>query len=204
MRIFAKHAFVFTSILFSILLYFGNQSIAETKLTSAGILFSDGTSQTTKAAASPINWRGNWSNSTTYAANDGVSYEGSSYVAKIESLNKLPTDTSYWNLVASKGDTGGFIRVYDNNNVFLGITTDFSLSVLYNPELNCTYSISGNSFAFSWYSGYVYYSTTDCTGDLYLDGGSPIRIYDIYDCGITGQHKPYVLDTIKQRLICPK
>lgn len=54
-----------------------------------------------------IAMRGAWSNVTTYVAMDGVSYNGSSYVA-IQDVptGTVPTNTTYWMLMAQKGDTG--------------------------------------------------------------------------------------------------
>lgn len=43
---------------------------------------------------------------TTYAINDSVSYGGSSYIAIAETTGNLPTNTTYWQVLANKGDTG--------------------------------------------------------------------------------------------------
>lgn len=53
-----------------------------------------------------INWVGEYNAGTTYSVNDAVSYNGSSYICKLESINNLPTNTTYWDLLAQKGDTG--------------------------------------------------------------------------------------------------
>lgn len=50
--------------------------------------------------------RGAYDNSAAYIAGDGVSYNGSSYVAMGPTSGNLPTDTSYWQALASKGDPG--------------------------------------------------------------------------------------------------
>ena len=52
-------------------------------------------------------WQGSYDAAVTYSENDGVSYAGSSYICTTESTGNLPTDTDYWDLLASKGDTGG-------------------------------------------------------------------------------------------------
>lgn len=50
---------------------------------------------------------GAWSSGATYATNDVVSYSGSSYLAIQASTNQQPdTQTAYWMVLASKGDTG--------------------------------------------------------------------------------------------------
>ena len=51
--------------------------------------------------------QGAYNASTNYAVGDSVSYNGSSYVMYIDApANTVPTDTDYWMVVASKGDTG--------------------------------------------------------------------------------------------------
>jgi hypothetical protein len=51
-------------------------------------------------------WRGAYDNATAYSPYDVVSYNGSSYVCTSATTGNLPTDNSFWNLVAQKGDTG--------------------------------------------------------------------------------------------------
>lgn len=59
------------------------------------------------AAAVGFTPRGAWSSGATYAVNDVVSYNGSSYLAIQASTNQNPASaTSYWLVLASKGDTG--------------------------------------------------------------------------------------------------
>jgi hypothetical protein len=53
-----------------------------------------------------INPRGAYDNGTTYAVGDSVSYLGSSYIAEVATTGNLPTNTSFWQLLVSKGDTG--------------------------------------------------------------------------------------------------
>jgi collagen triple helix repeat protein len=52
-------------------------------------------------------WRGNWSSAATYNANDGVSYNGSSYVAIATNANHPPdTHPTEWQLIAQQGAVG--------------------------------------------------------------------------------------------------
>jgi hypothetical protein len=53
-----------------------------------------------------INYTGAYSNVTAYATGDAVSYLGSSYVALGATTGNIPTNTSFWQLLAEKGDTG--------------------------------------------------------------------------------------------------
>lgn len=50
-------------------------------------------------------WTGAWNSGTTYTLNQGVSYNGSSYVALAGSTNDPPPSAN-WSLLASKGDAG--------------------------------------------------------------------------------------------------
>jgi hypothetical protein len=51
-------------------------------------------------------YRSGWTSTGTYAVLDVVTYGGSSYVAKVPSRSKVPTNTTYWGLLAAKGTTG--------------------------------------------------------------------------------------------------
>jgi len=53
-----------------------------------------------------IVWRGAWSESTTYAALDGVTYGGSSWRAVAASTGQAPSEGAYWTILAEKGDKG--------------------------------------------------------------------------------------------------
>ncbi len=53
-----------------------------------------------------VNWKGAYSGSTAYIIDDAVSYNGSSYVCILASTGNLPTNTTYWNLMAQKGADG--------------------------------------------------------------------------------------------------
>lgn len=48
--------------------------------------------------------KGTYDAATTYNRLDFVTYEGSSYVAKQTTVGNLPTDTSYWQLLAKNGE----------------------------------------------------------------------------------------------------
>ena len=49
-------------------------------------------------------WRGAYSAGTAYVVDDVVSYNGSSYICILASTGNLPTNATYWSLVAQKGD----------------------------------------------------------------------------------------------------
>ena len=50
--------------------------------------------------------KGAYSSSTQYEKNDVVTYEGSSYVSLQSTQGNAPTNTTYWQLLAEKGDKG--------------------------------------------------------------------------------------------------
>jgi lysophospholipase L1-like esterase len=59
----------------------------------------------TVAGPPGINWRGAWSSSNTYALNDGVSFNGSSYISLISGNTSTPGSAS-WSLLAAQGSVG--------------------------------------------------------------------------------------------------
>ena len=65
---------------------------------------SGGTVQTT--GLNQIIWQGTWDSATTYQVNDLVEYQGSSYIAIAVNSDTVPTNTSFWNLVAEEGAAG--------------------------------------------------------------------------------------------------
>jgi hypothetical protein len=52
-----------------------------------------------------MNWRGAWAVGTAYAINDGVSQEGSSYIAIAANTGSQPPSAN-WNLLAQQGAAG--------------------------------------------------------------------------------------------------
>lgn len=50
--------------------------------------------------------KGAYDNTATYAQGDSVSYGGSSYVAISSTTGHIPTNTTYWQLLASQGPAG--------------------------------------------------------------------------------------------------
>lgn len=51
-------------------------------------------------------WLGAYSGATGYVVNDVVSYNGSSYICILESTGNLPTNVTYWAVMALKGTDG--------------------------------------------------------------------------------------------------
>jgi len=79
-----------------------------TPLGAVGATGATGATGPTGPSFSPVlNWLGAWSSGTTYNSYDLVSYNGSAYISIATGINQNPaTQTAYWTLFASKGDTG--------------------------------------------------------------------------------------------------
>ena len=50
--------------------------------------------------------KGEYNNATSYQRLDIVTYNGQSYISKANTTGNLPTDTTYWQLLAQKGSDG--------------------------------------------------------------------------------------------------
>ena len=53
-----------------------------------------------------FNWKGTYNAGTTYAIDDVVAYNGSSYVCIQATTGNLPTVTAYWNVMSQAGTNG--------------------------------------------------------------------------------------------------
>lgn len=61
-------------------------------------------------AGSGFNFRGTFSGSSTYVAGDVVTYLGSSYICILAtSGSNLPTNATYWSLLAQKGEAASYV-----------------------------------------------------------------------------------------------
>jgi hypothetical protein len=74
---------------------------------SSGSNGTDGTSGTSGSSGVGFRIIGEWDNTTNYLANDMVSYNGSSYIAIQDNINKIPSiEVSYWLLQSLAGSNG--------------------------------------------------------------------------------------------------
>lgn len=88
------------------------------------------------AQASQFVWKGAWSSTTTYNASHAVSYNGASYIAKVQNTNQQPPNATYWDLLAEgsggsvtsitagTGLTGGTITTTGTINADVGSTAN--------------------------------------------------------------------------------
>ena len=69
-----------------------------------------------------ITWKGGWNASTAYGVNESVFYSGSSYVCIQANTNVVPTNTSYWNIMARAGAEGGAISSMEDTTISSSVT----------------------------------------------------------------------------------
>lgn len=50
-----------------------------------------------------VDWKGAWSDSTTYAVDDAVTHDGASYICILAHTNQEPPNATYWDILASAG-----------------------------------------------------------------------------------------------------
>lgn len=82
--------------------------------------------QLVKLIDSPVNVNtnlnplGEWSNSTSYVVADVVSYQGSSYICRADNNNQLPTNTTYWQVLAEAGTNTVTVRNTTGSTLYKG------------------------------------------------------------------------------------
>lgn len=67
-----------------------------------------------------INWKWAYSWVTAYVVNDAVSYNWNSYICKLASIGNLPTNTTYFDLMAENGGGGwslNYVAVNSNQSI---------------------------------------------------------------------------------------
>ena len=58
-------------------------------------------------AGAGVDWKGTWDSGVEYFTDDGVSFNGTSYISKQDNnTNHLPTDVSWWDVWVAKGEVG--------------------------------------------------------------------------------------------------
>ena len=102
---------------------------AETAKDAAATSASQAATSASQAATSALNarvaklvWKGDWSNSVAYIANDVVHWRSHTYVAVRGNTGQQPDDTTYWNLLVGgldwRGDYSSSNTYYANDLVF--------------------------------------------------------------------------------------
>ena len=73
-------------------------------------------------AQGTFRWKGAYNNSYTYGVNDVSYYNGSSYVCIQGTIGNVPTNTTYWDKLASAGAEGGAIASMEDTNISINPT----------------------------------------------------------------------------------
>jgi len=81
---------------------------------------------------------GAYNNLTPYTTGESVSYNGSSYVAIVNTTGNLPTDTTYWQLLAAQGTPG--------TGIITGGTTNQALTKIDGVDYNTQWSTIDKTF----------------------------------------------------------
>jgi len=97
-----------------------------TNATYWSLLALAGTNGTNGTNGTSFIWRGAYNGATAYVANDVVSYNNSSYICILASTGNLPTNATYWSLMAlagagdvvgpAGGSTDSVLAVYDGTS----------------------------------------------------------------------------------------
>ncbi|MET4208932.1 carbohydrate-binding protein [Bradyrhizobium sp. LA2.1] len=120
--------------------------------------------------------KGAWSGATAYAAGDVVTLSGSSYVCILDHTNHTPPNATYWQLLASKGDTGatGATGAAGTNAPTYGGTSTTSLAIgtgskAFTTQAGLAYTngarvrATATAGATGWLEGVATYSGTTLT-----------------------------------------
>jgi hypothetical protein len=90
-----------------------------------------------QAVVDSTGYREEYNDLTEYKRNNVVSYRGSSYMAKQNTLGNLPTDNTFWGLIAEKGEQGTGLNILGslNDESELPSTGDIGSAYLINGYL---------------------------------------------------------------------
>jgi hypothetical protein len=118
-----------------------------------------------------INWLGAWNSGTTYAIRDGVSYNGSSYYAIAASTNQVPTNTSFWDVLAEKGANGSGSGTVTS----VGLSAPAVFTVSGSPVTGSgTLALSYSGTALPVLNGGTGVTTSTGTGSVVLNSGATL------------------------------
>jgi len=125
-------------------------------------------------------WQGAYNGATAYVADDVVSYNGSSYICILASTGNLPTNTTYWNLMAQTGtDITSIAGLAQGDVLYYNGTAWVRLGAGTSGQYLKTNGASANP---SWANGSA--STLTTQGDiLYRDASGLARL----GAGTSGQ-----------------
>jgi len=162
-----------------------------TNTTYWSLLALAGTNGTNGTNGTSFIWRGAYNGATAYVANDVVSYNNSTYICILASTGNLPTNTTYWSLMAAAGAgnvvgpasaTNNVLAVYDGTTGKLLKNSTMVISdVGYIGAPQETWSTGTITLAAAQ-AGYHYYFSGSSTATLNIaaDSAEPIPIGATY------------------------
>lgn len=127
-----------------------------TNTTYWSLLALAGTNGTNGTNGTSFIWQGAYNGATAYVANDVVSYNNSSYICILASTGNLPTNTTYWSLMALAGagdvvgpasSTDSVLAVYDGTtgkllkNSTMAISSVGYINAPQNSQSGSTYTL---------------------------------------------------------------
>lgn len=118
-----------------------------------------------KLSTSPVPM-GEWNSTTTYPYLAIVTLDGSSYIANEENYNKNPATSSAWQLIAEKGDDGGF-----SPTAKVEQTADGAVITITDKSGTTTATVTDGKDGATWYEG-IDYPIGAKSNDLWLYTGN--------------------------------
>jgi hypothetical protein len=116
-----------------------------------------------------LTFQGAYASGTTYYPNDVVTYSGSTYICILQSTGNVPTNTTYWSVLASKGSDGTV--TLDTAQTLTNKTISASNNTLTGPD--GTTQVGYLSAPQNSQSGSTYTLVLGDAGDhVYFTGGS--------------------------------
>lgn len=138
-------------------------------------------------------FKGNYNSSTNYLPLDIVYYNGSSYVCKQNSTGNSPTNTTYWQIVAMKGElsptllpeqVASIIQTIENDSNFVVdanyVHTDYNFTGTYKDTLDTLPSAIGDAtITFQRNGTNIGTFTTNSTTNSTINIQVPTQISDL-------------------------
>ena len=147
-----------------------------------------------------LNWKGSYSWGTTYIKDDWVAYGGSSYICIATSIGNLPTNGSYFSLLASigntwaTGSTGSTGSTWATGNGIASVTLLSTVGLVKTYRITFTDSTHYDFVVNDWATGST--GSTGATGATWSAWTNGTNGRWITSVTLTsGTHAPWTLDT---------
>lgn len=132
-------------------------------------------------------WKGAYNAGTAYAIDDVVSYNGSSYVCILASTGNLPTNTTYWNVMSSKGTDADLLNIASTAQGDIYYNNGSAIARLAPGTANQVLQTGGSGANPSWgtlSSDYVKIARYSATGV----GASSYNFENIFDASVYSRY----------------